>query len=232
MNGHIHDPLWVKVFLAIHIAAGTMSFLLAPVALATAKGGKQHKRWGKVYLWSMGAVAATAAPMAFFFPVRFLALVAVFSFYLAFAGYRVLRLKDLSRGGDAKPIDWIAGVVTFAASVLLVWLSAFRPALIEVIPAVGVIFGLIGISAAMRQMISFVYKPKEKMFWWYGHLGNFISSYIAAWSAFSVVTLGQILGNTWYLWLWPSILGVPAVAATTVYYKRKFAPKLRSTSAA
>lgn len=232
MNGHIHDPLWVKVFLAIHIAAGTMSFLLAPVALATAKGGKQHKRWGKVYLWSMGAVAATAAPMAFFFPVRFLALVAVFSFYLAFAGYRVLRLKDLSRGGDAKPIDWIAGVVTFAASALLVWLSAFRPALIEVIPAVGVIFGLIGISAAMRQMISFVYKPKEKMFWWYGHLGNFISSYIAAWSAFSVVTLGQILGNTWYLWLWPSILGVPAVAATTVYYKRKFAPKLRSTSAA
>lgn len=232
MNGHIHDPLWVRVFLAIHIAAGTMSFLLAPVALATAKGGKQHKRWGKVYLWSMGAVAATAAPMAFFFPVRFLALVAVFSFYLAFAGYRVLRLKDLSRGGDAKPIDWIAGVVTFAASVLLVWLSAFRPALIEVIPAVGVIFGLIGISAAMRQMISFVYKPKEKMFWWYGHLGNFIGSYIAAWSAFSVVTLGQILGNTWYLWLWPSILGVPALAATTVYYKRKFAPKLRSTSAA
>jgi uncharacterized membrane protein len=232
MNGHIHDPLWVKVFLAIHIAAGTMSFLLAPVALATAKGGKQHKRWGKVYLWSMGAVAATAVPMAFFFPVRFLALVAVFSFYLAFAGYRVLRLKDLSRGGDAKPIDWIAGVVTFAASALLVWLSAYRPASIEVIPAVGVIFGLIGISAAMRQMISFVYKPKEKMFWWYGHLGNFIGSYIAAWSAFSVVTLGQILGNTWYLWLWPSILGVPAVAATTVYYKRKFAPKLRSTSAA
>jgi uncharacterized membrane protein len=226
------DPLWVKVFLTIHIAAGTMSFLLAPVALATAKGGKQHKRWGRVYLWSMGAVAATAVPMAFFFPVRFLALVAVFSFYLAFAGYRVLRLKDLARGGDAEPIDWIAGVITFAASSLLIWLSAFRPASIEVIPTVGVIFGLIGVSAAMRQMISFVYKPKEKMFWWYGHLGNFIGSYIAAWSAFSVVTLGQILGNTWYLWLWPSILGVPAVAATTVYYKRKFAPKLRSARAA
>ena len=41
------NPLWVKIFLSIHIAAGTSSFLLAPVALATAKGGKQHKRWGK-----------------------------------------------------------------------------------------------------------------------------------------------------------------------------------------
>ena len=227
MHGHELDPLWVKAFLTIHIAAGVVSFVLAPVALATAKGGRQHKRWGRVYLWAMGLVAATAVPMAFFFPVRFLALVAVFSFYLAFAGYRVLRLKDLARGGSAEAIDWIAGVLTFAASALLVWLSAFRSALIEVIPAVGVIFGFIGISAAVRQMVSFVRKPKEKMFWWYGHLGSFLASYIAAWSAFSVVTLGQIFGNTWYLWLWPSMVGVPAIALTTAYYKRKFAPKAK-----
>ncbi len=126
------------------------SFLLAPVALATAKGGKQHKRWGMVYLWSMGIVAATALPMAFFFPVRFLALVAVFSFYFAFSAYRVLRLKELARGGSAEPIDWIAGVVTFAASALLAWLSWFRPASIEVIPLVGVVFGFIGMLGCGR----------------------------------------------------------------------------------
>jgi hypothetical protein len=225
MHGHGLDPLWVKVFLTIHIAAGTMSFVLAPVALATAKGGKQHKRWGMVYLWSMGAVAATAVPMAFFFPVRFLALVAVFSFYLAFAGYRVLRLKDLARGGRAWAIDWIAAIVTLCSSLLLAWLSVYRAASIEVIPLVGLIFGFIGSSAAVRQMLTFVFKPKEKMFWWYGHLGGFIASYIAAWSAFSVVTLGGLLGNTWYVWLWPSMLGVPAVIATTGYYRRKFAPR-------
>lgn len=231
MNGHMHDPLWVKVFLAIHIAAGTMAFLLAPVALATAKGGKQHKRWGKVYLWSMGTVAATAVPMAFFFPVRFLALVAVFSFYLAFAGYRVLRLKDLAHGGRAALTDWIAAIITLTASAFLAWLSAFRPRAIEVIPVVGVIFGFIGMSAALRQIVSFVYKPKEKMFWWYGHLGNFIGSYIAAWSAFSVVTLGQILGNSLFVWLWPSLIGIPAIAVTTAYYQRKFAPKASSATA-
>jgi len=94
---HALDPLWVKIFLSIHIAAGVSSFLLAPVALATAKGGKQHKRWGMVYLWSMGVVAATALPMALYRPVLFLALVAVFSFYLAFSAYRVLRLKEVLR---------------------------------------------------------------------------------------------------------------------------------------
>ncbi len=231
MHGHAMDPLWVKAFLTIHIAAGAMSFLLAPVALATAKGGKQHKRWGMVYLWSMGTVAATALPMAFFFPVRFLALVAVFSFYAAFAGYRVLRLKELARGGSAKLIDWMAGIVTLAASALLAWLSWFRPASIEVIPVVGVIFGFIGMSLAMRQMITFVVKPKEKMFWWYGHLGNFIGSYIAAWSAFSTVTLSRILGNQWYVWLWPSMVGIPAIVLIAAYYKRKFALKVKSATA-
>ena len=70
----------MRAFLWIHIAAGATSFLLAPVALATAKGGKTHKRWGMVYLWAMGTVAATALPMALYRPVLFLALVAVFSF--------------------------------------------------------------------------------------------------------------------------------------------------------
>ncbi|MDE1177745.1 MAG: hypothetical protein PW789_14260 [Edaphobacter sp.] len=229
---HAHDPLWVKAFLAIHIAGGAMSFLLAPVALVTAKGGKQHKRWGKVYLWSMGAVAATAVPLAFFFPVKFLALVSVFSFYFAFSGYRVLRLKDLARGGSAQPIDWMAAIVTLSTSMLLAWLSWFRPTSIEVIPIVGIIFGFIGIRAAVQQMLSFVRKPKEKMFWWYTHLGNFIGSYIAAWSAFSVVTIGPRLGNHWYVWLWPVMFGVPSIIATTAYYKRKFAPRQNATAAA
>ncbi|HEY8996735.1 MAG TPA: hypothetical protein VIM60_02480 [Edaphobacter sp.] len=222
---HTHDPLWIKLFLIIHIAGGAMSFLLAPIALVTAKGGKQHRRWGRVYLWSMGAVAGTAVPLAFFFPVRFLALVSVFSFYFAFSGYRVLRLKELPRGGSAQPIDWIAGLITLGTSTLLACLSWFRPASIEVIPIVGVIFGLIGIRVAAMQLLSFVRKPKEKMFWWYTHLGNFIGSYIAAWSAFSVVTLGPRLGNHWYVWLWPVMIGVPAIIVTIAYYKRKFRPR-------
>lgn len=227
---HAHDPLWVKAFLAIHIAAGTLAFLLAPVALATAKGGMQHKRWGRVYLWSMGVVAATAVPMSFYFPVRFLALVAVFSFYFAFSAYRVLRLKDLARGGSATPIDWIAGVITFSTSALLAWLSWSQPRSIEVLPVVGVVFGFIGMMGAAGQLISFVQKPTEKMFWWYTHLGNMIGSYIAAWSAFSVVTLTRVIGNHWYVWLWPTIVGVPAISLTTAYYRRKFAPRQKAAA--
>jgi hypothetical protein len=225
------DPLWMKMFLGVHVTAGVSSFLLAPVALATAKGGKQHKRWGMVYLWSMGVVAATALPMALYRPVLFLALVAVFSFYLAFSGYRVLRLKELARGGSAAPIDWIAAVITLVASACLAGFGAFRPVWVQGFGIVSIVFGFIGMRASVGQMWSFVRKPTEKMFWWYTHLGNFIGSYIAAWTAFSAVTLTQFFGSAWYVWLWPTIIGVPAIALTTAYYKRKFTPRTKAVAA-
>ena len=224
----MHDPMWMRVFLGVHIAAGATAFLMAPLALVTAKGGKAHRRWGKVYLWAMGAVAGTALPMALYRPVLFLALVAVFSFYACFSAWRVLALKDLSRGGRAKGIDWLAGVVTFVASACLAGFAVFKPAMVQHMGIVAIVFGVIGMSLAIGQMKSFGWKPSEKMFWWYTHLGNMIASYIAAWSAFSVVTLSRYLGNTWYVWLWPVIVGVPAITLTTAYYKRKFAPKVKS----
>jgi hypothetical protein len=224
------DPLWMRVFLGVHITAGASAFLLAPVALVTAKGGKQHKRWGMVYLWSMGVVAATALPMALYRPVLFLALVAVFSFYACFSAWRVLALKDLPRGGRAKGIDWFAAVVTFVASACLAGFAVFKPAMVQHMGIVAIVFGVIGMSLAIGQMKSFVWKPKEKMFWWYSHLGNMIGSYIAAWSAFSVVTLSRVVGNHWYVWLWPTLIGVPAITVTTAYYKRKFAPKVKSAA--
>ncbi len=221
-----HDPLWLKVFLAVHIAAGFTAFALAPVALVTAKGGKQHKRWGMVYLWAMAVVAGTALPMALYRPVLFLALVAVFSFYAAFSAYRVTKLKDLVRGGRAKPVDWFAAVFTFGASSCLAGFGAFRPALVQHMGIVAVVFGILGMRLAAREMWKFVKKPKEKMFWWYTHLGNFIGSYIAAWTAFLVTSIHpRSEGLSRMLWLLPTAVGVPAIVVTIAYYKRKFAPK-------
>jgi hypothetical protein len=228
----MHDPFWMRGLLVVHIAAGFSSFLLAPVALVTAKGGKQHKRWGMVYLCAMGVVAATALPMSLYRPVLFLAMVAVFSFYLAFSGYRVLSLKDLPRGGNAKPIDWIAAVITFCSSLLLACLGIWKPAVVQNMSIVSVVFGVIGMRAAGIQMWDFVKKPTEKMFWWFSHLQGFIGSYIAAWTAFCVVTLPLYFGNHMIFWLLPTLIGVPSIIATSAYYKRKFAPKQRQVVSA
>ena len=203
------DPLWMKLFLAVHVTAGMVSFILAPVALATAKGGKQHRRWGMVYLWSMGVVSCTALPMALFRPVLFLALVSVISAYLAFSGYRVLKLKNLASGGSAQPIDWVAACVAFLASASLVTVGWFRPAAVQHMQIVAIALGCLGMRGTAADMYLFFRKPTDKMFWWYSHLAKFIGSYVAAWTAFSTATLSHIFRHAGIiLWLWPAAVGV------------------------
>ena len=82
----------------IHISAGMLALVLAPLAMLTVKGGRAHRRWGTIYFWSMAVVASTAVVLALWRPQIFLALLAVFSFYLAFTGYRVLSRKRPTQG--------------------------------------------------------------------------------------------------------------------------------------
>lgn len=228
----MHDPLWMRTFLAVHIAAGSAAFVLAPLALLTAKGGKAHRLWGKIYFWSMAVVGLTAIVMAVYRPILFLALVAVFSFYSAFVAYRVLNQKAAWKGEPVvRPLDWIAAGLCFIASAALVILGVIRPALIQNLSIPAIIFGLIGMRISGGAMWGFTHPPREKMFWWYAHLQGMIASYIAAWTAFSVVTIGPHLPRgSWWIWILPTAIGVPAIIATTAYYKRKFTPKPKAVA--
>jgi uncharacterized membrane protein len=221
----MHDPAWIRALLGVHIAAGATAFVMAPLALATAKGGRAHRRWGKIYFWAMAVVAVTALVLAIYRPVIFLALVAVFSFYASFAAYRVLFHKDLPRGGRAAVVDWGAAGITFLACLALAFLGAFRPTIIHQLGIPAVVFGGIGMWLSGKSMWLFTHPPKEKMFWWFEHLGGMMASYIAAWTAFTVTTINQFVHGGWMMWLLPTVIGSPAIALTTVYYKRKFAPK-------
>lgn len=229
---HSNWPAYLRLLLYLHIACGGLAFVCAPVALATAKGGKAHRRWGKIYFWAMAAVAATALALSLMLPVWFLAMVSVFSFYAAFSEYRVLYLKDLYRAGRAKPLDWVAAWVTMISSALLLAMGIIRPGMMGVgviriagrpVSIVAMVFGAIGMRLAWRAMQTFARRPQEKMFWWYEHLQGMIGSYIAAMTAFSAVNLSHWFGAAWWVWLWPTMIGVPAIAVWTAYYRRKFA---------
>jgi hypothetical protein len=221
----MQDPVWIKSLLGVHIAAGSTAFLMAPLALATAKGGKAHRRWGKIYFWAMAVVGSTALVLALYRPILFLALVAVFSFYAAFSAYRVLFHKNLPRGEKVTWPDWVAAILTFASSFALALLGAVKPALVRNLSIPAILFGFIGMWLAAKSMWQFLHPPKEKMFWWYEHLGNMLVSYIAAWTAFSVTTIGPLVHGGWVIWVLPTVIGSPAIALTTAYYKRKFAPR-------
>jgi len=90
---------WFPYVRILHIACGMIALFVAPAAMLTLKGGLVHRRWGKIYFWTMAVVATTAMIMAVYRPIVFLALLAIFSFYFAFRvteafceSARVLRL--------------------------------------------------------------------------------------------------------------------------------------------
>jgi uncharacterized membrane protein len=230
-------PEWasyLRGLLALHIGCGVVAFVCAPVALATAKGGKTHRRWGKIYFWAMAGVAATALILSFALPIYFLAMVSVFSFYAAFTAYRILYLKDMYKGARPKAVDWFAAVVTISSSLLLFMLGFLKPELMRVgliqvaghrVSIVSIVFGVIGMRLGQASIAEFIKPPAEKMFWWFHHMQGMIASYIAAMTAFSAVNLSRRFDAAWWVWLWPTIIGVPAIAVWTTYYKKKFSPK-------
>ena len=222
----MHDPWWIHFFLAVHIAAGGGAFVLGPLALVTAKGGRAHRLWGKIYFGCMTVVAITALVMATYRPVLFLALVAVFSFYAAFAAYRVLGQQAVRKGDPViRGLDWVAAIFCFAASLSLATLGAIRPEFVQNLRMPAIVFGIVGMRISGKSIWRFSHPPADKMFWWYAHLQGMIGSYIAAWTAFSLVTIGPLLHGAWWLWLAPISVGIPAIIATTAYYQRKFAPR-------
>ena len=224
-------PVVIQVVRWTHILAGFTAFFIAPVPLLTAKGGKTHRRWGRIYFWAMAVVAATAMVLALWRPILFLAFIAVFSFYFAFRGYRVLSRKSPLQGQGPSAIDWAAAVLAFLGSVALIVMGIVRPSPVWVqLSVVAIVFGVIGVALAASDIWRFMHPPADKNFWWYAHLGGMIASYIAAVTAFSVVNF-RLLPTT-LRWLWPIAIGVPGIFIWTNYYKRKFALRDKPAGAA
>jgi len=211
----------IRVTLWIHVLAGTLALVVAPVALLTVKGGPTHRRWGKVYFWAMAVVAATAVVVGLWKGLLFLMLVAVFSFYAALSGYRVLFRKRPDLGQRASTLDWTAAGIALMASAALVALGILRPTpTFQNLSTVAIVFGGIGLSLSGLDVWRFLSPPADKRAWWYRHMANMIGSYIAAVTAFSVVNLTPLPMTL--RWLWPTMIGTPAIAVWILYYKRRF----------
>ena len=109
----------MQILLPIHILAGTIALVSALLAVLTEKGKRLHLISGRTYFFGMTAVFFTAIPMSIISRNIFLFLIAIFSFYLAFAGMRFARNK----AGIVATLDWIA-VSSVILSGIGMWILA------------------------------------------------------------------------------------------------------------
>ncbi len=216
-----------KVTLIIHILFGSVALFVAPAAMMTGKGGAWHRRWGKVFFWAITGVAITAVVLSVIRSGLFFLLVAVFSFYLALTGYRILYRKTAEQ--RAGKVDWTAATAMILGSLGLIAHGVYGM-LTSNFGVVAIVFGVIGLWLAASDVREFLHHPADKMAWWYSHMTRMIAAYIATVTAFSVVNMKFLPQVT--RWLWPTVIGTAGIVIWTRYYRRKFGGRRAARSVA
>lgn len=197
----------------VHVAAGSVAVLAGVGALLTQKGGPRHRTAGKLFVASMAVVVGTV--LLAFDPTTFrvfLSLVAVFSGYLAFSGYRALSRKRPADGATA--VDWTAAGLVATACVALCGWGAVMLAGGTTFGVVLLSFGAIGLGFGAMDARAF--RAGEEA-WIVTHLQRMVGAFVATVSAVSAVNL-DFLGVV--AWLWPTVALTPLI----VYWTNEYGP--------
>ena len=197
------------ILLFIHVAAGSVALLAAVVALFTAKGERYHVFAGRVYAVAMTVIFLTALPLAILGSSIFLLLIAVFSFYLVFAGLRFAR----NRRGLPQTVDWCStaimgftGLAMGGYGIVLViagngqWITMLIFGTIAV--ALSLVDGQYHLRLARRRTLVGVQRVQR-------HLTNMLAGTIATVTAVTVVNVD--LNPVWLQWILPTIVITPII---------------------
>ena len=194
-----------SILLLIHIAAGSIALLSAAIPVVTKKGGTNHVRAGRVYALAMTVVFLTALPLAVLGADIFLLIIAIFSFYLVFAGWR------FARNSRVKPlwVDWTAASI-MAVTGLAMWAYGAVVGLSGDSMWVSLaVFGAIAVALSMADMQyhrNWSDSTSQRI---QRHLTNMLAGTIATITAVAVVNLD--FEPAWITWIAPTVLITPLI---------------------
>lgn len=199
----------MQYLLFIHIIAGTVSLLAAALAVASGKEKKEHILAGRTYFWGMFLIFITAIPMSIISSNLFLFPVAIFSFYLAYAGMRFGR----NRTGIASTFDW-AAVGLMILSGIAMWCLATLYFINNNTQYITLtVFGFIAISLGYADFRSYRNKSaigKKRIA---RHLTNMLAGTIAVITAVLVTNVN--IEPVFIFWILPTILITPLIFCGT-----------------
>ena len=195
----------MQYLLVAHIFAGCISLIAAVFAVVSSKGKQAHILAGRTYFWGMAVIFLTAIPMSISSSNVFSFLIAIFSFYLAYAGMRFAR----NRTGTANLFDWVAvGLMVFSG--LAMWFLALVYFMNNNSQYITLtVFGFIAISLGYMDFRSYRNKSaigKQRIA---RHLTNMLAGTIAVITAVLVTNLS--IEPVFILWILPTIIIFPLI---------------------
>lgn len=203
-----------STLLVIHITAGFVALIGAAGAITTKTfidNHNWHIRFGRSFFYGMVLVFVTTLPMTILRPNLFLFLIGIFSFYLAWSGWRMA----VNRSGVAQGRDLMATLIMGCAAFLMIgwgsWLVFTGNGNGITLIVFGVIGGVFSIGD-FRQYTRGPVKGKDRIS---AHLSAMMGATIAAVTAFLVVNIQT--DPVWIAWIAPTAVIVPFI----VYLNRK-----------
>ena len=197
--------MFSAALLVIHIASGSVALLASALTLVTQKGGVRHVRAGRVYAVAMTMIFVTAVPLAILGSSVFLLLIAVFSFYLVFAGWRFAR----NYTGKPHTVDWaavaaiaLAGIGMLGYAVILARGGDSQWVTMALFGGIALALGV----ADARFYRSAVARGSRRIA---RHLTNMMAGTIATITAVLVVNVDT--NPVWLGWIMPTLLITPLI---------------------
>lgn len=223
-----------RIFLIIHIAAGTLSLIVFWIPMLARKGSKLHVISGKVYVWGMWIVVVTAAILCLFNLIGgeyesagFLGFISILTLAPLWYGVRVIRHKKGITLAYFQVRRFLHAAILLSALGLLVW-GAFLK--YEGMAILMLIFGLLGLTS-FRDVFTTFDKIKSRP-WLVEHLSGMLGTAIAAHTAFLVFGGQSLFGHIFHgqmvvvLWVTPGVVGSIVISR----YTRKYWPNRRKIS--
>ena len=211
--------IFFKILLIIHVIAGSVGLFTGTINIIRKKGDNLHRLVGKCFLYGMLINSVAGFLMSVIHKNVFLLIIAVFSFYMAATGQRILSLKRIDKGQQVKRIDWILTFTMIFFALCFIVFGIYLKVNDNNLGTVLIVFGVISALMARKDIKIYQGNITIKNYWLLIHIQRMIGAYIAALTAFLVV-------NNTYLppvvaWLMPTVILTPLI----FYWSKKNAIK-------
>lgn len=212
------DPFFNALLIA-HITAGVISLAAAGIALASDKGARIHRRFGRIYVIAMLTVSISALLLALQALNGFLLMVSVFTFYLIFTGWRAAT----ARSGTEGRLDRTIGIGVGLVSIGMMGWGVFLLSSGITHPSITlIVFGFIGTVLPISDWRHWKRGPIRGKSRIARHLSRMIGGTIATLTATAVVNLEHWPDTV--VWLGPTALLTPVILWWTARLDRSSEP--------
>ncbi|MEM8498495.1 MAG: hypothetical protein AAF542_10770 [Pseudomonadota bacterium] len=223
------SELAFKVFLMVHIVAGSLSLILFWIPVLAKKGGLNHRKIGALYVKLMWLVVFSAALMSLInlFSDRivqaiFLGFLALLTAKPLWLGIAILKNKKVLHPAFRRTAFTLNSLLLACGLAMIAYgLSLLG----ETVSYLMITFGGLGMLG-LRDLLAIIGSKHDSSDWLRGHIRDMIIGGIAAHTAFFAFGASQftasIFSGNWVTipWLAPTVIGTAGIFYATAKFVR------------